>query len=215
MRSGKTLACTCRASASAFAGVLTPLTWTEVHERVAAGLRPHDFTQRSVFGRLPRVGDLWAGRSPTGVAGRVVRLLFLRTRSSAWIERRATNPITPKPKHQDTPVFIGEAGDPNRSLRVRNRLAKPETAGSVQRHGSSSAPGWRAAIWASATQPAPDNRRPRVYPERPHFNEPRRRLSRVGPTRLISLIKGQHLDQLSPRLGSRNHRASAEPPVPS
>ena len=164
MRSGKTLACTCRASASAFAGVLTPLTWTEVHERVAAGLRPHDFTQRSVFGRLPRVGDLWAGRSPTGVAGRVVRLLFLRTRSSAWIERRATNPITPKPKHQDTPVFIGEAGDPNRSLRVRNRLANPKRLAVssatappaprlLQRHGLASC--YMGVCYATRTRQSP------------------------------------------------------------
>ena len=42
------------------AGVSAPLTWTEVHEGVAAGLRPHDFTLRSIFGRLERVGDLWA-----------------------------------------------------------------------------------------------------------------------------------------------------------
>ena len=57
---GKTLACAYSARASRFAGVSTPLTWTEVHEGVAAGLRPHDFTMRSMFGRLERVGDLWA-----------------------------------------------------------------------------------------------------------------------------------------------------------
>ena len=57
---GKTLACAYSARASRFAGVSTPLTWTEVHEGVAAGLRPHDFTMRSIFGRLERVGDLWA-----------------------------------------------------------------------------------------------------------------------------------------------------------
>ena len=58
---GKTLACAYSARASPFAGVSTPLTWTEVHEGVAAGLRPHDFTLRSIFGRLARIGDLWAG----------------------------------------------------------------------------------------------------------------------------------------------------------
>ena len=57
---GKTLACAYSARASPFAGVSTPLTWTEVHEGVAAGLRPHDFTMRSIFERLERVGDLWA-----------------------------------------------------------------------------------------------------------------------------------------------------------
>ena len=57
---GKTLACAYSARASPFAGVSTPLTWTEVHEGVAAGLRPHDFTLRSIFGRLGQVGDLWA-----------------------------------------------------------------------------------------------------------------------------------------------------------
>ena len=58
---GKTLACAYSARASTFAGVSTPLTWAEVHEGVAAGLRPHDFTMRSIFGRLERTGDLWAG----------------------------------------------------------------------------------------------------------------------------------------------------------
>lgn len=57
---GKAPACAYRGSASPFAGVLTPLTWAEVHEGVAAGLRPHDFTLRSVFGPLAPVGDLWA-----------------------------------------------------------------------------------------------------------------------------------------------------------
>ena len=57
---GKTLACAYSARASPFAGVSTPLTWTEVHEGAAAGLRPHDFTMRSIFGRLAQVGDLWA-----------------------------------------------------------------------------------------------------------------------------------------------------------
>ena len=57
---GKTLACAYSARASPFAGVSTPLTWTEVREGVAAGLRPNDFTLRSIFGRLEQVGDLWA-----------------------------------------------------------------------------------------------------------------------------------------------------------
>ena len=57
---GKTLACAYSARASPFAGVSTPLTWTEVHEGTAAGLRPCDFTLRSIFGRLEQVGDLWA-----------------------------------------------------------------------------------------------------------------------------------------------------------
>ena len=57
---GKTLACAYSARASPFAGVSTPLTWTEVHEGVATGLRPRDFTMRSISGRLERVGDLWA-----------------------------------------------------------------------------------------------------------------------------------------------------------
>ena len=57
---GKTLACAYSARASPFAGVSTPLTWDEVHEGAAAGLRPHDFTMRSIFGRLAGTGDLWA-----------------------------------------------------------------------------------------------------------------------------------------------------------
>ena len=57
---GKTLACAYSARASPFAGVSTPLTWTEVREGAAAGLRPRDFTMRSIFPRLEQVGDLWA-----------------------------------------------------------------------------------------------------------------------------------------------------------
>jgi bifunctional non-homologous end joining protein LigD len=55
-----TLAGAYSARATAFAGVSTPLTWTEVREGVASGLAPQDFTIRSVRARLERVGDLWA-----------------------------------------------------------------------------------------------------------------------------------------------------------
>ena len=57
---GKTLACAYSARATSFAGVSTPLTWPEVHEGVATGLAPQDFTIRSIRARLDRVGDLWA-----------------------------------------------------------------------------------------------------------------------------------------------------------
>ena len=62
---GKTLACAYSARASPFAGVSTPLTWTEVHEGIKAGLAPHDFTLRSIFTRLEQVGDLWAALRTT------------------------------------------------------------------------------------------------------------------------------------------------------
>ena len=55
---GKTLAAAYSARASAFAGVSTPLTWTEVHEGVQSGLAPQDFTMKSIFPRLEQVGDL-------------------------------------------------------------------------------------------------------------------------------------------------------------
>ena len=58
---GKTLACAYSARASSFAGVSTPLTWTEVREGVKSGLAPADFTIRTIFSRLAQVGDLWAG----------------------------------------------------------------------------------------------------------------------------------------------------------
>ena len=58
---GKTLAAAYSARAREFAGVSTPLTWTEVHEGVRSGLKPEDFTLRSIFARLARVGDLWSG----------------------------------------------------------------------------------------------------------------------------------------------------------
>ena len=57
---GKTLAAAYSARASAFAGVSTPLTWTEVHEGVQSGLVPQDFTMKSIFPRLEQVGDLWS-----------------------------------------------------------------------------------------------------------------------------------------------------------
>ncbi len=56
---GKTLACAYSARASPFAGVSTPLTWAEVHDGVRAGLRPDDFTLRSIAARIAQVGDLW------------------------------------------------------------------------------------------------------------------------------------------------------------
>ena len=57
---GKTLACAYSARASPFAGVSTPLTWTEIREGVKSGLTPQDFTIRSIFSRLDQAGDLWA-----------------------------------------------------------------------------------------------------------------------------------------------------------
>ena len=62
---GKTLACAYSARASEFAGVSTPLTWTEVHDGVKSGLTPKDFTIRSIFSRLDRVGDLWSALRTT------------------------------------------------------------------------------------------------------------------------------------------------------
>ena len=56
---GKTLACAYSARASPFAGVSTPLTWAEVHDGVRAGLRPDDFTLRSIATRMGQAGDLW------------------------------------------------------------------------------------------------------------------------------------------------------------
>jgi bifunctional non-homologous end joining protein LigD len=62
---GKTLAAAYSARASEWAGVSTPLTWTEVDE----GVRREDFTIKTVPARLKRVGDLWAGlRESKGVA---------------------------------------------------------------------------------------------------------------------------------------------------
>ena len=57
---GKTLAAAYSARASEFAGVSAPLTWKEVHDGVQSGLRPDDFTMRSIVSRLDEVGDLWA-----------------------------------------------------------------------------------------------------------------------------------------------------------
>ena len=54
---GKTLACAYSARASAFAGVSTPLKWSEVDDKIA----PQDFTIKTIEARLKRVGDLWAG----------------------------------------------------------------------------------------------------------------------------------------------------------
>jgi bifunctional non-homologous end joining protein LigD len=54
---GKTLASVYSARANDFAGVSTPLTWTEVAE----GVTPRDFTITNFGERLETVGDLWAG----------------------------------------------------------------------------------------------------------------------------------------------------------
>jgi bifunctional non-homologous end joining protein LigD len=52
---GKTLACAYSARGSAFAGVSTPLTWKEVHQRP----KPQDFTIDTIHARVKKVGDLW------------------------------------------------------------------------------------------------------------------------------------------------------------
>ncbi len=52
---GKTLASVYSARASEYAGVSTPLTWTEVDR----GVRREDFTIQTVPARLTQVGDLW------------------------------------------------------------------------------------------------------------------------------------------------------------
>jgi bifunctional non-homologous end joining protein LigD len=60
----KTMAAPYAARHSAFAGVSAPVTWTEVH----AGIRPEDFTVRTILARLAEVGDLWAAvRAAPGV----------------------------------------------------------------------------------------------------------------------------------------------------
>lgn len=53
---GKTLATAYSARASDYAGVSTPLTWTEVFE----GLDPREFTIETAPARFRQVGDLWA-----------------------------------------------------------------------------------------------------------------------------------------------------------
>jgi bifunctional non-homologous end joining protein LigD len=53
---GKTLACAYSARGSSFAGVSTPLTWQEVHDRP----KPQDFTIDTIEKRVKKVGDLWA-----------------------------------------------------------------------------------------------------------------------------------------------------------
>jgi bifunctional non-homologous end joining protein LigD len=53
---GKTLACAYSARASAYAGVSTPLTWSEVDGAVDR----RDFTIRTLPARLRAAGDLWA-----------------------------------------------------------------------------------------------------------------------------------------------------------
>jgi bifunctional non-homologous end joining protein LigD len=53
---GKTLASAYSARANDFAGVSTPLTWTEANE----GVSPKDFTIRNFADRIAAAGDLWA-----------------------------------------------------------------------------------------------------------------------------------------------------------
>jgi bifunctional non-homologous end joining protein LigD len=53
---GKTLACAYSARASAFAGVSTPLAWSEIDDKIA----PQDFTIKTIEARVRSVGDLWA-----------------------------------------------------------------------------------------------------------------------------------------------------------
>ncbi len=68
---GKTLATAYSARASDYAGVSTPLKWSEVKP----GLDPRDFTIRTAPARFRRVGDLWAAlrTGPTVDVRRVLR----------------------------------------------------------------------------------------------------------------------------------------------
>ena len=52
---GKTLASIYSVRPNSFAGVSTPVTWTEVEH----GFGPEEFTLRNVPGRIRRRGDLW------------------------------------------------------------------------------------------------------------------------------------------------------------
>jgi bifunctional non-homologous end joining protein LigD len=70
---GKTLATAYSARASDYAGVSTPLTWTEVAE----GLDPRAFTIRTALSRFTEVGDLWK-RLRTGKAVDISRILAKR-----------------------------------------------------------------------------------------------------------------------------------------
>jgi bifunctional non-homologous end joining protein LigD len=54
---GKTLACAYSARGSDYAGVSTPLTWTEIHQ----GVEREDFSIETVPDRLDEIGDLWRG----------------------------------------------------------------------------------------------------------------------------------------------------------
>jgi bifunctional non-homologous end joining protein LigD len=60
---GKTLATAYSVRASDYAGVSTPLKWSEVER----GVDPRDFTIRTAPARFREVGDLWA-RLRTGPA---------------------------------------------------------------------------------------------------------------------------------------------------
>jgi len=61
---GKTLATAYSARASDYAGVSTPLTWSEIDD----GVRREDFTIKTMPARLKKVGDLWASlRKAKGV----------------------------------------------------------------------------------------------------------------------------------------------------
>jgi bifunctional non-homologous end joining protein LigD len=53
---GKTLATAYSVRANRYAGVSTPLTWDEL----TSGVRPDDFTLRTIEDRLKSTGDLWA-----------------------------------------------------------------------------------------------------------------------------------------------------------
>jgi len=61
---GKTLASAYSARASDYAGVSTPVTWSEIDQ----GFDRREFTIRTVPSRLAEVGDLWAAlRKSKGV----------------------------------------------------------------------------------------------------------------------------------------------------
>ncbi|MGE3843516.1 MAG: hypothetical protein AB7I50_18240, partial [Vicinamibacterales bacterium] len=65
---GKSLASVYSVRANEFAGVSTPLAWSELETDV----RPEDFTIRTAPARFAEQGDLWATMTTTSVNLRVV-----------------------------------------------------------------------------------------------------------------------------------------------
>ena len=127
------------------------------------------------------------GASARRAQAQVVRALDI---DPVGLPSRATKPITPKPKHQETPHSLGKPKIRIGLLGSESGWQNPKRLAVPSPPAAPSPPGWQAATRASTARPARDNRHPKSTRTRSHFDEPAGGYR--DPTRLIYLTRPDH-----------------------